>query len=44
MLHCIHFALSSPTLLEGGSQEASTTEHFVVYHHEWMGLPHMSSG
>lgn len=24
MLHCIHFALSSPTRLEGGTQEART--------------------
>lgn len=25
MLHCIHFALSSPILLEGGAQEGSTS-------------------
>lgn len=40
MLHCIHFALSSPILLEGGAQEGIV---LPVYHHGWMSLPHMSS-
>lgn len=45
MLHCIHFALSSPIyhrVLKGGFQEGMYSIT-VVYHHGWMSPPHMSS-